>query len=362
MLSVSLRVDMLCFTTVGGEGLTPNPHRGAQVRSATRAYRLLCLAPMRAVVLLFLAGCQTSYIRYVGSKASPDAARLHVAARAIAAGWKAQQRPVATSLVEVGEVAHPEAVADAPAAPELSPGGVDRYWTTDGKPMIAARAMPLASGSLLEVSSTSVAMLDRVSAGGDTYEAKDQAWSLDRFHVDTTIDAGYARSMHTDVKYRADWMVHIGHAVWARGGDGASPETRKRISIVGGIGLVATDRPAVRPELGVMFDMQRAFEPFDQRIYQSRRKSLSLSIAAPRGHAYSAVEGSVTVHVPPYGGVFARAGYEWAETKRGATYMVGARFDTVPAAAIIIGLAMYALAVAAKEKDWSIGCLRECEN
>jgi hypothetical protein len=167
--------------------------------------------------------------------------------------------------------------------------------------------------------------------------------------------------MHTDFQYRADWMVHLGHAIWTRGGDSTTLETRKRISIVGGVGLAVTDRPAFRPELGVMFDIQDSLEPFRDRIYQSRRKSLSFSIATPRGHEYSAVEGSVTLHVPPYGGVFARAGYEWAEDKRGTTYMVGARLDTVPAGAVIVGLALWALIEAAKQKDWSIGCLRECD-
>jgi hypothetical protein len=221
--------------------------------------------------------------------------------------------------------------------------------------------MPLETGSLLEVSSKSVAMLDRVSSGGDTYEAKDQSWSLDVFHFDTSIDAGYARTMHTDVQYRADWMVHLGHAIWTQGGDSSSLTTRKRISIIGGIGLTVTDQPAVRPELGVMFDMQDALKPFTDRIYQSRRKSLSFSVAVPTGEEYSAVEASVTLHVPPYGGVFARTGYEWADTKRGATYMVGARLDTVPAGAVIVGLALWALIEAAKQKDWSIGCLRECD-
>jgi hypothetical protein len=132
---------------------------------------------MRIAAVLLLVGCQTSYIRYVGSKTSPDEARMQVAAKAMAAGWKPQKRPVATSLVEVGDVRHPEAVADvpttepakldAPSEPTLSPDGIDRYWTTHGKLMATARAMPLETGSLLEVSSKSVAMLDRVSSGGD---------------------------------------------------------------------------------------------------------------------------------------------------------------------------------------------------
>lgn len=285
---------------------------------------------MRLLAVLLLVGCHTSYVRYVGTAASPDETRMVVAIRARAVGWKREKRRPASSLIELGEVAHPETLrddpvpsvgsradssrrdmradgsspvdaskadmrvaiadttppdsnqADVPSGPDLSPDGVDVYRTFDGKPTVTARAMPFGSGSLLEVSSKSVAMIDRVSSGGDTYEAKDQKWSLDVFHVDTTIDVGYARSMHTDFRGRADWMVHLGHALWARGGDAAVVETRKRISLVGGVGLTVTDRPAVRPEVGVMFDMQDALKPFGDRIYQSRRKSLSFSVAIAR--------------------------------------------------------------------------------
>jgi hypothetical protein len=61
----------------------------------------------------------------------------------------------------------------------------------------------------------------------------------------------------------------------------------------------------------------------------------------------------VTIHLPPYGGVFARAGYEWNEGKRGATYMFGARLDTMPAVMVVMGLAGYFVAEALVQHDWS---------
>lgn len=62
----------------------------------------------------------------------------------------------------------------------------------------------------------------------------------------------------------------------------------------------------------------------------------------------------MTVHIPPYGGVFARGGYEWAGNKQGATYMVGARLDTVPSTIALAALLVVGLVRSAKDHDFSL--------
>jgi hypothetical protein len=272
---------------------------------------------MRSLVIFVavLVGCH-EHVRYVRMAASPDKTREVVAGRAEQAGWK------------------PERVGKGPWS-----RGLLRY--RKHKDQLEARVVPDGGGALLELSAASEATLDLITPLGDTHRTT--RWGLDRAHIDTSIDLGLARSIHTSFPWRLDWSIRGGNSVWTRGGDRRVRESRQRVLVVGGAGLMITDRPAFRPELGVMLDVQDTLKPFDRRLYAGERKAVSLTVGMPLGPQFWAIEGGVTIHVPPYGGVFGRIGYEWNEGRRGSTYMVGARLDTLPAGVAACALAAWIL-------------------
>ena len=262
---------------------------------------------MRALGLLLVIGCHSgksvpAYVRYIDTADRPATVRATIAERAQTAGL--------TQLSELDSDVY-----------TIGTGRRERTLT--------AAAAPQGPGSLLEVTGPSLALIDKLAVGGRTYHAPEEGnIGRDPLHTAIVVDVGFARAPHTDAWWRIDPTAQIGWRVWARGGDGPTLEPRHRISIVAGLGAAIDDRIAFRPELGVMFDRQDAISRLDGRVVpHGVRKSMSLAFSTPIGEDYFAYELGATVHLPPFGGVFARVGYEAGDRGNGVTYMAGLRID-----------------------------------
>lgn len=244
-----------------------------------------------------------------------------------------------------------------------SDGDVDRYVAaldhksvprfvreergTDGPPLekgesrylVTAQTLPHRGGSILEVTGPSIAALDTLQVGGKTYEATDIDYSPRPLLLEVTTEIGVGRSPHTDAAYRGDLTARLGYG-WASGGDKSRIEPRRRLLVFAGIGGGYDGAAYVRPEVGVTVDSQDVVTPLRQPIAQSLRKSISLSFAMPKGEGFVAYEGGVALAVPPYGGLFARIGYEVGDQGKGMTYFAGAQLGSKPTIAIgaLIGL------------------------
>ena len=270
---------------------------------------------VRAVTLLLVTACHQavpSHVRLVPLDTRPSETRTTIAERAERVGMKRLPTDDDT----------------------------DRY-TFDRDPIVA-RVLPHRGGSLLELAGDSEKSLDLLATGGTTYHAAEARPIVDPWHLDLTVDLGYAHAPNTDAWWRGDLALRGGRRVWARGGETSHLETRRRLSVTGGLGVTYDERPALRPEVGVMFDAQDEISPIaGRRITQSTRKAVSLAFAVPIGEDHVAYEGSLTLHLPPHGGVFGRVGYELGE-RSGVTYSVGARLD----GGTTLGLAGGALALA----------------
>lgn len=221
------------------------------------------------------------------------------------------------------------------------------------------RAMETLTGhSVIEVARESEALASAMLPSARVFNGVDTAWFQDPVHGEMTIDAGYAHTPHTDEPWRIDWMGRGGYRVWQHGGGGIESASRYRASLLFGAGLTFDSTIGFRPEVGVTFDHQQTVSPISGRIIPTgRRHSIDLTVATLHREDSTAAEMTVVLHAPPWGGVFARAGYEWMDdpmTKSGRTWMVGLRFDTVPASFLVMTAVVGALVEAVKGADWSL--------
>jgi hypothetical protein len=105
---------------------------------------------------------------------------------------------------------------------------------------------------------------------------------------------------------------------------------RTRLAVIGGAGLAIDEKIAFRPEVGLRIERQDAITRIDGRVATSgMRKAFTLAFSTPLAPDHRGVEASAVFEMSPYGGVFARAGYEQSDNHgSGRTFLAGYRVDS----------------------------------
>jgi hypothetical protein len=235
--------------------------------------------------------------------------------------------------------------------------GSDWYAAPAGRaaPLhIRARPWGTPSGSVVELQSARIDLINRLSRVGRTYSA--MAVSTLPITGEASIELGLS---HKPYLSAASWRLDAawGFTVPLLTGDGGGwePELRSKLSLRTMVGLAIDERLiSLRPELAMELELQKTASPLPGTTFGTTEPvTVELGLAALVGDdEIRGGEVSVGLHFKSYGGVFVRAGYEDTALGRGPTWMAGLRLGTRPTIYVVAMTAfvwaMYALATA----DW----------
>jgi hypothetical protein len=219
--------------------------------------------------------------------------------------------------------------------------------------------VPEGTGSLVELTTSKESSLDEVAIGGTTYHSIDEpGLGLEGLYNDLVVDAGIGFAPHSDAWWRIDAMAHVGQWLW-NGDAERYLAPRTRVAIIGGLGAAIDENVAFRPEVGIRIERQDAITRIDGRVAtHGRRKAFTLAFSTPVATDYYALEGSATLEVAPYGGIFTRVGYEKTDDDGdGMTFLAGYRVDTSITFGTIKGVAIAVVGAALVYLAYSSGKL-----
>ncbi|MDX2086299.1 MAG: hypothetical protein SFX73_00560 [Kofleriaceae bacterium] len=227
------------------------------------------------------------------------------------------------------------------------------------------RAFPATDGgSVVEIAGANLAITEEMFPGVPSRRFDPFLVPRKPLVTDLNIRVGVGSSSENGVYLRIEPAFSVGWRVLEWGERSALTGVRTGLIPGLGVGLAMDARgTALRPELHVELDRQRAVDPAPGRtIPLGPRSAVGLSIAALIGldDDRGAVEIGADAHVWPWGGVFARAGYELRSSSN--TYFVaGVQTDGV-ATVVAAGVSLLIIGIVSLgDVEWSIPCSR-CEN
>jgi hypothetical protein len=245
-------------------------------------------------------------------------------------------------------------------------------------PAVLALALALAAVALAGCGGASQRYFDRSGhvvperSVSERFDLRDSA-NQHASHVWWAVDAGLAHAPGTATSWRVDPSAGFSVPIRTRGGGTTEPAPRTTLSIRPGLGFSIDARQAlaIRPELALTLLRQDTMtRPASSTFATTPPWTIALAVAALfPADASEGIRGgelSLGVHIPPFGGIFVRGGYEASSLGTGATWMLGARFDNKPAKLLFGAAAAAVLAYAAWKSgvdlslDWGpTGCKGE---